>query len=306
MDNKLLFGALDRAITRVANGQYNGLSDKMSPTELGDKVHWSLNSLGGLQQGNPPDYNDPWIALFYLTWYQPKQIQLARALIEERNTNSLLIDNSQNLHVIDFGCGTLAMKFATAWAVAEALENREQISSVTVDSYDANPSMIRLGISLWDEFKAQIQNIPNLVQLFKAINMIKGQCSTTNHTSTIKIDKSSTVWLSAIHTVYNNNTEQVKAELANLSHITNPNIGFLSGHDNPNQPHLLRQVSPFVNTQYNHRGRTLSPKYNDVLPGITQWRRSINTQIPRQHTFLNGNVTWGFSDALGWIYIRSI
>ena len=81
---------------------------------------------------------------FYLTWYQPKQIQLAHSLIMEWNTNSLLINNSQNLHVIDFGCRALAMKFAIAWAVTEALENREQISYVTVDSYDANPSMIRL------------------------------------------------------------------------------------------------------------------------------------------------------------------
>lgn len=160
MDNELLFGALDRAITRVANNQYNGLSDKMSPTELGDKVHWSLNSLRELQRGNPPNYNDPWIALFYITWYQPKQIHLAHSLIEEqktiRNTNSLLIDNSQSLHVIDFGCGALAMKFAVAWAVAEALENGEQFSSVKVDSYDVNTPMLRIGISLWNEFETEI------------------------------------------------------------------------------------------------------------------------------------------------------
>jgi len=189
MEKELLFGALDRAITRVADDQYKRLSNKISLNGLNRRVHQYLNFLSGLQQGNPPNYNDPWIALFYLTWYQPKQIHLAHSLIEEqktiRNTNSLLIDNSQSLHVIDFGCGALAMKFAVAWAVAEAIEHGEQISSVTVDSYDANLSMIQLGISLWDEFKSQIQNTPNLVHLFRAINMIKGQCSTTNHTSTI-------------------------------------------------------------------------------------------------------------------------
>ena len=197
------------------------------------------------------------------------------------------------------------MKFAVAWAVAEALENREQISSVKVDSYDANSSMLRIGISLWNEFETEIRNTPNLVHLFKAVKMIKGQYAKLMHNPIIKIDKSSTVWLSAIHTAYNNNMEQVKTRLANLSQITNPDIGFLSGHNNVQQHHLLQQVSPFVNTQYNHRERNLSPKHNDVLPAITQWRRNINTKIPQQHPFLNRNVTWAFSDALGWIYIRS-
>lgn len=309
MEKELLFGALDRAITKVADDQYKRLSNKISRNGLNRRVHQYLNFLSGLQQGNPPNYNDPWIALFYLTWYQPKQIHLAHSLIEEqkriRNTNSLLIDNSQSLHVIDFGCGSLAMKFAVVWAVAEALESGEQISSVTIDSYDANLSMIQLGISLWDEFKVRIQNTPKLVHLFRAINMVKGQCATLNHAPSIKIDNPSTVWLSAIHTVYKNNTRQVKTELANLSRITNPNIGFLSVHNHAQQSHLLPQISPFVSTQYNRQERTLSPKYNDVLPAITQWRRNINTKIPQQHPFLSSSVTWAFSNALGWIYIRS-
>ena len=197
------------------------------------------------------------------------------------------------------------MKFAVAWAVAEALENAEQISSVNVDSYDANSSMLRIGIFLWNEFETEIRNTPNLVHLFKAIKMIKGQYVKLMHNPIIKIDKSSTVWLSAIHTAYNNNIEQIKTRLANLSQITNPDIGFLSGHNNAQQHHLLRQVSPFVSAQYNHRERTLSPKYNDVLPAITKWRRSINTRIPQQHIFLDRDVTWGFARAWGWVYIRS-
>ena len=197
------------------------------------------------------------------------------------------------------------MKFAVAWAVAEALENGEQISSVKVDSYDANSAMLRIGIFLWNEFETEIQNTPNLVYLFKAIKMIKGQYVKLMHNPIIKIDKSSTVWLSAIHTAYNNNMEQVKTRLANLSQITNPDIGFLSGHNNAQQHYLLQQVSPFVSGQYNHRERNLSPKHNDVLPVITQWRRNINAKIPQQHPFLSSSVTWAFSNALGWIYIRS-
>ena len=308
MRKELLLGALDRSITRIAHAQFLRLSDKMEPIEWSGKVCQSLDSLAKLRQGIPPDYNDPWIALFYLTWYQAGQIQLAHSLIEEqkraRNANSLLIGDSQSLHVIDFGCGALAMKFAVAWAAADALEKGDRISSINVDSYDENPQMVRLGNSLWEQFKTEIKDAPSLSQLFKAINMIKGQHGRPNYT--FAVDRPSTeVWLSAIHVVYYNNTEQVNTGLANLSRVSNPDIVFLSGHDHSQQRPLLQRASPFTSPQYNRRARTVSPEFSDGLPRITDWRRRLNSQMTPSHSFLNRNVTWGFPNALAWIYTKS-
>ena len=310
MEKELLLGALDRAITRVAHNEFQRLSTGMTIQQLTHKVHQTLDSLAGLQRGNPPDYNDPWIALFYLTWYQPGQIQLAHILIEAqkgaRQTSLLLADDFQRLHVVDFGCGALAMKFAVAWAAADALENGEQISSINVDSYDPNPAMVRIGSYLWQEFKAEIPANPQFTHLLRTINIITDR-QHTNPDFAINIDQHSThVWLSAIHATYRNNTQQVGPNLANFSRITEPDIGFLSGNYHTVHPSLLHQVSPFREPQYVHYEGQITSEFNDILPMLTVWRRNrLNARISPSHNFLNTQVTWSFPSALGCIYIKA-
>ena len=55
----------------------------------------ALRSLKELQQGRKADYGNEWVAIFYLTWYQPRQIQLAyaalRELISERRPPKYII-----------------------------------------------------------------------------------------------------------------------------------------------------------------------------------------------------------------------
>ena len=291
-------------MTRVAHGQFESLAAEMTPQQMTAEVHQSLVSLAGLQRGNPPDYDDPWIALFYLTWYQPKQIQLVRILIEaQKRAKSLLASNFQRLHVIDFGCGAQAMKFAVTWA-ADALERREQIYSINIDSYDLNPPMVHIGSHLWQEFKAETREKPQFVSLFRAINIINDRQHTKSDFA-ISVDQHPMqVWLSAIHVTYRNNKENVGPKLADLSRISNPNIGFLSGHYHTEQSDLLRQVSPFNAPQYKRLSQIITPGFCDTLPLITKWRQSINTRID-WYAFLNGQVTSEFQDALIWIYTKS-
>ena len=233
------------------------------------------------------------------------QIRIALFLIEEqkkiRNNNSLLGCNSQSLHVIDFGCGTLAMKFAVAWEVAVALEKGEQISSIKMDALDANPAMVRLGTSLWEQFKIEIKDNLSLGQLFNAVNMLESQNTISDNSDMPATE----IWLSAIHAVYSNNTQQVKAQLANLHRISSPDIGFLSGRYHTRQSSLFQKVSPFANPQYKFSSRKITSKSHTQLPNITAWRRRLNTQISPKHNFLSNPVTSRFSDALGWIYTKA-
>lgn len=149
MDIVTFTAVLDQAIAEVAAREFSLLSEGMTKEEWSSKVHQSLNSLGGLQQSSPPDYNDPWIALFYMTWYQPGQIHLVRSLIEEqrkaRGSGRLLEDDRQLLHIIDFGCGALAMRFGLVLALAEALERGEDITEIHIDSIDPNTAMVQMG-----------------------------------------------------------------------------------------------------------------------------------------------------------------
>ena len=82
MDQAALFEAIDGAITKVAETESQRLSAGMGEDALTNKVHATLDSFRGLRRGIPPDYSDPWVALFYLTWFQPGQIQLAHDLID--------------------------------------------------------------------------------------------------------------------------------------------------------------------------------------------------------------------------------
>ena len=309
MNIEALTGALDRAITKVADRQFLKLSSWMPRLGWSNRIRPALDSLGQLQRGNPPNYEDPWIVLFYLTWYQPGQIQLARLMVEglkqARGNESLLANGCRSLHVVDFGCGALAMQFAVAWAVADALERQEPISCVKVDSYDANPAMFDLGKILWEQFKEEVKYDPRLRQLSKSAEMIEARCNKPESLFPYKILAEEERWLSAIHAVYSSNVEEVKGDLAKICYIAKPNVGFLSGHNHNQQYGLLQQASPFSSPQYKQWRLGLVPQFENFLPKITQWRRSLNTRMIPGHIFLSNEVTWGFPSALGWGFTKS-
>ena len=136
MDQAALFEAIDRAITKVAETEFQRLSAEMGKDALTNKVHATLGSFKGLRQGIPPDYRDPWVALFYLTWFQPGQIQLAHDLIDrmkqKRGSRGLIGKHHGKLQVLDIGCGALATLFAVAWAAADTLNDGLSIPQIPV------------------------------------------------------------------------------------------------------------------------------------------------------------------------------
>jgi hypothetical protein len=307
MNIEALTGALDRAITKVADRQFLKLSSWMPRLGWSNRIRPALDSLAQLQQGNPPNYDDPWTALFYLTWYQPGQIQLAHLMVEglkqARGNESLLANGCRSLHVVDFGCGALAMQFAVSWAAADALERQEPISSIKVDSYDANPAMLDLGNILWEQFKEEVKYDRRLGQLSKSAEMIEARCGKPESLFPYRTLVEEERWLSAIHAVDSSNVEQAKGGLAKICDITKPDVGFLSG--NTQQGDLLQQTSPFNSPQYKHWRPGLVPLFENGLPKITQWRRSLNTRMIPGHIFLSNEVTWGFPSALGWGFTKS-
>ena len=169
MDQQAFFAAIDQTIKKVAESEFLRLSTGITTEESSEKVRTALDALGGLRHGNPPDYNDPWVALFYLTWYQPGQILLSRRLIDHisriKGNRQLTINDSRSLQVVDFGCGVLAMRFAIAWASAEAIENGQDIKSIRIISLDPGIAMVELGVRLWKEFLLEIRNDSRLRSL---------------------------------------------------------------------------------------------------------------------------------------------
>ena len=95
-----IWDVLDRAIKEVAEREYQRLSRGLSCGDVAGRVDKALDSLGKLQKREEPDYDCEWVALFYLTWYQPRQINLVYSYLDCRK-----VELPERLQVVDLGCG---------------------------------------------------------------------------------------------------------------------------------------------------------------------------------------------------------
>lgn len=309
MNRVALRRVLDRSISKVADTEYRRLFRGINAVALAQKVHNALNSLGRLQQGNPPDYDDPWVALFYLTWYQPSQINVARRLIywmnQNRGNEAFIQKDKRSLHIVDFGCGALAMQFAVVWSAAELLERGYKVESIRVDSYDVGRAMVELGAKLWEDFKLAVSDESHLSDLAEvSLTMIQNQYIGPKSVplwETAGQDEER--WLSAIHTIYVNDLPQTRQGLANIANAFNPTVGFMSCHANEQSHRLLDQATPFSFPEYRLSTSRLNAEFDYSLPRVTRWRRNLNQKI-LVHPFLNNQVTWNFHPAFGRIYTR--
>ena len=151
--------ALDASIADVAAKEFHRISRGMSDQEIATATTHALDSLGRLQTGQRiPNYGE-WDALFYLTWYQPRQINLAytvaRRIPKDQNP---LLEGRGNLQVVDFGCGALAMQFGLALMAADTLENRGSYPRMAIVSTDSRDEMPRIGRQMWCRFVEEIDD----------------------------------------------------------------------------------------------------------------------------------------------------
>ena len=314
MDKQAFFAAVDRAIRNVAESEFRRLAAGMGPEVWYQNVHEALRALDRLRQGIQPNYDDDWVALFYLTWYQASQINLARLMIERLNqrtgNNGLVSNDARSLHVVDFGCGALAMQLAVAWAAAEALENGANVESIRIESYDTSLPMIRLGIQLWREFKLEISRDTRLRTLSDVSEeVIRSRYAKPREGLLFEHPRPETErWLCAFHTVYDDNLEEVKESLSQLTIDLDPTNGILSCHDDNKSRSLLGQASPFDSSKCDGLEEPLTSRIEDLLPEVTLWRRSLNRYLGSagsvaRHRYLDGDVTWKFRPAYGRVCV---
>lgn len=149
--------ALDHAIANVARAESSRLREEQSDEEVARGIETALRGLDGLRERRMPCYDDDWLAVLYSTWYQPSHINLAYSMIAAvagRREGSLAPNG--RLHVFDFGCGTMAMQFGVALATADALQQGQPPTAVSVTSIDSSQKMIDLGMKIWQNFKQEV------------------------------------------------------------------------------------------------------------------------------------------------------
>ena len=202
--------ALDASIHHVASLEFRRLSAEADDSRTVAKdVCGALRSLQRLRnfQDNDrkPNYDDPWVALLYLTWYQPAQVNLAYTLSRRvlGSTNPFLIGN---LQVVDYGCGALAMLFGLTLATAETYKEDRLHPKITVDLIDESTHMRRVGVDVWLRFVKEIndaEKYPNLGALRQVAKVVK---------TSARLD-APTRWLTALHVAYKENAYAVKSDL---------------------------------------------------------------------------------------------
>ena len=206
--------AIDSAIQKAGEAEYQRLSDGLSLGECKSRVQLALNSLRLLQSGEQPEYTDEWVALFYTLWYQPKQINLAYGMIKKmlslRNSDSFILNPNGQLHVIDLGCGALAMQFVVALAATDAIAKGQNIKQITIHSSDTSQIMIDLGRKLWQQFQVEPSVTPSMDQ---ALSLIEPQYDTSLPDFFREQFRGIDYWVSAIHALYEDNTDAIRHAL---------------------------------------------------------------------------------------------
>ena len=274
--------------------------------DLVERVHPVLDSFRGLKDGKPPDYEDPWVALLYLTWFQAGQIQLAyqhiKLMNEERGVNGLTLNNKTPLRILDFGCGTMAMRFALAWVASEILEHRRSIPVIYFHGFDPSRSMATLGERLWVRLKEEIDEKPDLERFATSMKAVKFCSDLTELLS--RHGQRDERWLSAVHVVYKCNLPSVKDGLFQFLSQFAPDVGLLTSHDDSESRSRLDSVSPFERREYDASGFELRSGVELTLPRVTDWRKELNAQISQTHWYLENPVDWTFRESFGLTFIK--
>ena len=196
------------------------------------------------------------MSLFYAIQYQLSHINLVYSmicdLVQRRNLrNSRSLTETGALHVVDYGCGALTMRFGVILAVADALERGEAIQEVRIASLDPNVPIVQLGVEVWNTFVRQVQTRaePQLNWMRMAIDTMdnaRPEVHLRVPLNAIQRLQNADTWLSAIHVVYDepqSNEDEVRENLVFLRESIEPVVGFLTTDDSKLQ--LMEAVSPF-------------------------------------------------------------
>ena len=209
-----IWESLDAAIANVAGEEYQRLANGKKPSECASAIKGALCSLDKLQKGEMPDYDDEWTTLFYLTWYQPRQVKLGYGILHSLLSNQPL---EKPLRVIDYGCGALAAQFALAIYSAIHAPDDSSSPNMSIHGVDPSDTMRKIGDKLWMELWGITEQCSDLKPLYHACDAISStSCSVGCHHELADTKPSARSWLLAMHVVYEETKDEVRDSLMEI------------------------------------------------------------------------------------------
>ena len=239
---------IDEAVADAATELLNQASrSKHFDHSLKDAM---VKMTGDLTRCQMADYAHPAIAIAYLVHYQIPRTGLAAYLLQkaaqQRHGNPLILTKDKPLHVIDFGCGTLAVQLGLAVTLAEAIKAGIQQPAVRITSIDRARSMLNSGQTLWNHLSERARRTRQLTALYQAMQSIRANTTSLNIVSSAATEET---WLTTLHTVHNNDSQhqqRVTAEMKSIADATSPRMGIIAFHWSATQIATARESWPFT------------------------------------------------------------
>ena len=287
---------LDCAIADVAREEYQRLTEGMRSEDREKFVGGALDDLNKLGRGISPNYRSEWIALFYLTWYQPRQVHLAYTALR------YLFDNLKQKpprRIIDFGCGSWAVQIALSILFAE----KSPSQNVAVHGIDSSEPMMRIGGDLWRKFRKMMvlesaRGSRFAEKLRRALDLMTDSCSyDTSYEASAALHaargaiSSDDCWLTAIHATYPSNRNYMETVFRRIRKEHEPVIEMVTFYDR----YDAGNPRPF----YGELGFT-EKKISSFRVGgnsltkITKWRKELLTELKNLNNrrLLTTSVPW--------------
>ena len=303
--------ALDVAIARVVSECFDEFSSDLEPDIVTENIRHALNGFEGLKYGFMPSYNDKWIALLYLTRYQPGHINLAFTLARymmENNREKIV--QSGRLNVFDFGCGALAMQFGLALAAANILNDSSPPVQITIEGEDTSQSMKEIGKRIWKAFLRELDRAsddPSLIRVREMCKYVK--LCTLEDAETIP------TWLTVLHVAYEKGRDEREARLFQILGKHEPDLVLVTSHANKrsDKSAFVPGLKSGIVLHRYHREKTTYPKehwskdklmLNGLCESISKvkWKIRDKLVFPHHHSLFRevGSVKKSLTSPIYW------
>ncbi len=298
-DERRWLEALDEAIATVTWREYMQLRERR-PIGFTKRLERAFESIERLQGRQQPDY-DNWDAPFYVSWYQPRQVHLVFAVLDQYRPPP----SRKALQIVDLGCGAWAAPIAIAMLAARghpALSRRK----VSIHGIEPQDPMTQVGKELWLEFRVAAEDRGLDTDFFDPMINDDGIfTSGETYLDELVSDASADSWLLAIHALYDKSRSHIGRFLDRYRERLASGLRYeLVTTDG--SKHKLEILERVVGEIARNRPRP-KPIWKDPLPKTRECRLRIGEALKKEledsgspigdrwnkwMNYLRGNVTW--------------
>lgn len=294
---------IDLAVAKVAKQEFQRLTRDLREEEIVGHVRRALEELKKLGEGGTPAYDCEWVALFYLTWYQPRQINLVYSFLDQTRD-----DLPERLLVLDLGCGALAMQFALAIFAAK---HRKPGARIVVCGVDPSRPMVKIGEELWQQVRRMVRGewgkakpLDRVMAAMRSRVWTSFRCLERSPPPFIHAASDHDRWLTSIHAAYH----LPKREMCAATDFLSP-TGILVTSDD-SKARVLDSIVEEMS--YHFRRVEVQSAREGCLQRTTEWREQLlqllqRWTVPHDLTerYLKNPVEWDPSNPIGKDDVRA-